>query len=114
MDNFNFIYDVYDKEYGKTQVKARIPYCGDWHFSGINTENYETVVLICMDKKWKNVVRVYIIPSDCVHSQKIAIMRNPHPSIGSKWEEFRIEDIKVYNDAYHNMSIDDCSILKDE
>lgn len=100
MDNFNFVYDVYDEEYGKTQVKARMPYCGDWHFSGINPER-------------KNVIRIYIIPSECINSKKIAIMKSPHPSIGSKWEEFRIEDIKVYNDAYHNMSIEDCSVLKD-
>lgn len=59
-------------------------------------------------------MKIHIIPSEYINSKKIAIMRNPHLSIGSKWEEFRIEDIKVYNDAYHNMSIEDCSVLKDE
>jgi len=112
MDNFNFVYDVYDKEYGKVQVKTRMPYYGDYHFSGIDADKYDTVVLICMDKKWKNVIRIYIIPTDCINSKKITIPG--HPSRESKWEEFRISDIKIYNDAYHNMSIEECPILKND
>ena len=77
-------------------------------------QEFDTLLLICMDRymPWKNVERAYAIPEMEVFCKRsVTIYKNPSPSIGSKWEEFRIDE-KSFNNTYHNLTIEDCPALR--
>lgn len=81
--------------------------------SGLGQE-FDTLILVCTDRymPWKNVKRVYAIPEIEVYGKRsVTIYKNPSPSIGSKWEEFRIDE-KPFNMVYHNITIEDCPALR--
>lgn len=69
----------------------------------------DTVVLLCMDEEWKNVVRVYIIPSENIEKLHLAIYTGTTKV--SKWDEFRVDE-EQYNDTYSNLDIENCTILR--
>lgn len=106
-DNFDLEYDCFDNEYGKTQIKIRGMVLVHrinrseyrWCFSNIKPENYDTIVLFCIDKSRKNLEKMYIIPSEHVNSTSITIYERPV----SRWEEFRLDDIGIYNGAYQSI-----------
>lgn len=113
LDHFTSKVDVFDKEYGKVQVKTvslSLEH-GKWKANDIN-KSCDTVVIICMDYDFKIVLRVYIVPRKHIQGNNVTITENP--SRESKWETFRLKENEenVYNDTYHNMKIDDCPILK--
>lgn len=84
--------------------------CGNEETS-IKSVIYLDVILLCMDEKWENVVRVYIIPSEYIETLELSIYLGTQRV--SKWDEFRV-DKKPYNDAYHNLKIENCTMLKNE
>lgn len=60
---------------------------------------------ICMDKYMK-IEKIYIIPEEKLYGKtNITISEN------SQWEEFRVDE-EPYNDTYHNMKIEDCTVLR--
>lgn len=60
---------------------------------------------IVVEKPWKNVKRVYVIPEDSSELYgKIYISIYDKPSRESKWEKFRVDE-KPYNDTYHKMDM---------
>lgn len=109
-DNFDLEYDCFDDKYGKTQIKTRGMVLVRrinrseyrWCFSNIKPENYDTIVIFCIDKSRKNIERIYVIQSEYVNSTSITIYERL-VSRHSKWEEFRLHDIKIYNDAYQSL-----------
>lgn len=117
MDNFAYKYDHSpDSEYGITNTKtASLSHHQGtievWRFSP--NGKYDHAVLFCMSKNWKDVERTYIIPeSEMKKGTSITITKNP--SRGVPWyEKYRVDE-KPYNDAYHNMNIEDCPVLKDD
>lgn len=61
---------------------------------------------------WKNVERIYAIPEIDVYGKRsITIYKYPSPSLGSKWEDY-ILDEKPFNESYHNLTVEDCSSLR--
>jgi len=113
-NNFNYKFDLFTHDkYGNIQVKIAGPYFNQWKydFRHGNPCDCDTVILLCMDEEWNNVVRVYIIPSENVEKLGLSIYRGTMRA--SKWDEFQVDE-KPYNNAYHNLNIDNCSILKDE
>lgn len=109
-DNLDLEYDCFDDKYGKTQIKTRgmVLVCRinrseyRWCFSNIRSENYDTIVLFCIDKFRKKIDKIYIIPSEYVNGVSITIYERLL-SRSSRWEEFRLHDISAYNDAYQNI-----------
>ena len=116
-NNFSYKCDGNSDDFGMIQIKSSALEFGDgfkyyeWKFDKIKLENCNTVFLVCMDKNYKNILRVYKISSEHIHIEYIRI--NPHTEIKWNWNDFRIDE-KPYNDTYHNMSIENCSVLKDE
>lgn len=113
LDNFTSMIDVFDKEYCKVQVKTvslSLEY-GKWKANDIN-KNCDTVVIICMDNDFKNVLRVYIISRKYIAGNNVTITESA--SSISKWKTFRLDECeeKLYNDIYHDMKIEDCPVLK--
>lgn len=102
---------------GKIGVMSREPYYGDWIFGvgskkkGRNMKDGRDIIyLVCMDKGYKNVKRLYRIPTtDIDYIQTIQIYGNNN----SKWEQYRLRDEEVnkVNAIYHNMKIENCPIL---
>ena len=116
MNNFIYMFDLSpDPEHGIINAKLKLPYNnnGNWPVN-INMEhNYDTLIILCIDVHMQKVVRVYIVPETDVYGKRsLAIVRNPHPSIGSKWEEFRIDEksCSLYNNAFQSLM----SFLRDK
>jgi len=121
-DNFNYPFDHSpDSVYGIVQTKisslGKLYQYFYWVFAkepfdvkGELKEKYDNIVLICMDIDWNNVERVYIIPYDVIFKLKtISIPRD-----GDTWyEQYRVDE-KPYNDVYHSMKIENCSVIKNE
>lgn len=105
-DNFRAKLDLsFDNEYHNIQVKTSTPHYGDLYASLGKDYNFDTLFGLCIDKNMKNIVRVYAIAEEELHGiQNISFRRSPHPSIGSKWERFRIDE-KSYNDTYQNLML---------
>lgn len=111
LDNFHSKFDLsVDLEYGNIQVKTASLSYGIWSVSHIHGI-FDTLFLICMDKNWKNVERVYVVPiSEFYDRTHIAIVKNPLRYF--QWyEKYRVDE-KPYNETYHDMKIDKCSVLK--
>ncbi len=64
-------------------------------------ENADNIVIVCMDKFWENVERVYIIPINIIKYKSMTIVKQ-----GGWYEEFRVGE-KPYNDTYHSVDIPD-------
>lgn len=105
LDIFNYKFDhLPDAEYDIIQTKTKKPdIYGNWHINFGIKHNFDTLFALCMSNDMKNVGRLYAIPEKELYGMLgITICGNPHPSIGSKWERFRINE-KLYNDAYHSI-----------
>lgn len=102
--NLHFEFDLsIDKQYNMIESKIRRPLYGDWKVHLSEYHNFDTLFILCMDNAMKNIVRVYAIPKDELDGLTgITLLRNPTPSIGSKWEKFIIDE-KPYNDAYQDL-----------
>ena len=94
----------------KLRLQVHILISGNLTFDGSPCD-CDTVILLRMDREWKNVLRVYIIPSAYIETLCISIYTG---SIRvSKWDKFMVDE-KSYNDAYHTLDIENCSILRNE
>lgn len=111
-DNFTYKYDHSpDLEYGIVNTKIATIEMGAWHFTPKG--KYAHAVLFCMDKEWENVDRTYIIP-EFEMKMRTSITITKNPIRGSQWyDKYRVDE-KPYNNAYHNMNIEDCPILKND
>lgn len=121
-DNFNFNFDLFSSYSGyRIQIMSRKLNSFQWGFSGQNfynkVKNCDILYFACMDKNYKNMERVYRIPSKYVLGlNSVTFYRYLSPSLSYKWERFRLEEneIKILNDIYHSMKIEDCPMLTDE
>jgi hypothetical protein len=114
VNNFNYKFDLFQSDkYGNIQVKIAGPYFNQWKYDLRHGSpcNCDTVILLCMDEKWENVARVYIIPSENIETLELSIYLGTQRV--SKWDEFQV-DKKPYNYAYHNLRIENCTMLKNE
>lgn len=106
LDNFDYKYDLSpDAEYGIIQAKFKILLYGEWKI-GIGPHNFDTLLVLCADKKGNIIERVYAIPKVEVYdiSKGIGLHKNPSPSIGSKYDKFQI-DPKEYDNSYRDLII---------
>lgn len=112
-NNFNFYIDLSKHSvYGYIEVKtatfSRID--KTWNFNTNREQDYDTLVLICMDENWNDIERIYAIPWEySIKRKHITIYENP--SRYCWYEKFRIDE-KLYNDIFHNMKIENCQVLK--
>jgi len=115
MDNFTYYVDLSEHtKYGYCEVKTATfnPRDGRWYFNKIHKENFDYILLVCMDQywPWKNILRIYAIPSDMIMtSTTITIYDNPSRKT---WYEESEMDEKPFNDTYHNMDINKCPVLR--
>jgi hypothetical protein len=105
-NNFRSKFDLsVDEEYRNIQVKIAAPQYGDWYASIGKDHSFDTLFGLCMDKSMKNVKRTYIIPVlELLGVSTISFRKCPHPSVGSKWEKFRIDE-KPYNDVCQSLML---------
>lgn len=62
---------------------------------------FSNLIIYCMDKYMEKIVRMYIIPKkEIANRSHISIVEN---SSASWYENYRIFDIKLYNDMYHKL-----------
>lgn len=110
-DNFAYYIDLNDDKLGKIDVKGSIPRCcragyserDKWTFDTRMKIDCDTYICIGYDFKRRNIEAVYIIPNEGWISSltKLTITRNA--SKISKYDEFQIEDIDIYNNTYHSI-----------
>lgn len=69
-------------------------------------KDFDVLFLYCMNKKMKNIIRLYMIPyEEVVHRTGIGIYLDKR--IESWYDQYRIWDIQSHNDVYHNLTIDE-------
>jgi hypothetical protein len=124
LDDFNAIFDLYDPlKFKEIQVRSAKPsirkatwngkvYEYDvWHF-GLDIPEFDTFMLACMSKDYKNIERMYAIPENKIPlAAGLTIYKEPKNY--AWYEEYRIDE-KPYNDTYHSMNIDNCPVIKDD
>lgn len=115
MDNFRYFVDLSaHQEYGYGEVKTATLNVreGRWYFSKIHKENFDTLILVCMDQyeHWKDVMRIYIIPTHKITTTTTITIYLSSSRI-TWYENFEI-DVKPYNNTYHNMDIERCPALR--
>jgi len=115
--NFGVPYDLYDKaKYGKIDVKS----CtfnvksNNWSFSLHNKKIPDTYVMLGFSYNRGYIRRVWIIDvySNLMYNKKsftvtpryLGLEKNKHLQV----------DTKPYNDIYHNMSLNNCSVLRSD
>lgn len=104
-DNFCSSIDLeHHHIFGKIQVKVKTfmdKYDG-WGGIDFGMEyDFDTLIFVCMDKKWENVERIYIIPESEIYGLTgISITKK-----GQKYEKFRNKDMKIYNDVYRDLML---------
>ncbi len=106
--NFNSIYDLISKKYGRINVKASKQYNlnnhPSWKFSKSKNEvipNYYICLAFNADKT--NFVHIWIIPSDSVYVKKRIISVYSESKI-LKLKEFEVNNIP-YNNIYSNLDL---------
>lgn len=112
MNNFRFYIDLSRHcDYGLIEVKTATMKNGKWIFTGLERE-FDTLFLVCMDENypWKSVKSMYAIPWEyAVRRKNITIVDNPSRTVW--YEKFRIDE-KSFDDTYHNMKLDRCTVLR--
>ena len=111
---------LHDEKYGKIQVKTSelVEHGGSsrWYFNlGNKCDNY---IMLGFSGDMDNIIKVWIIPSDrniVNYRMGLAIIFNPKKIREVVREIVKYEvDAKLYNDVYHNMSLDGCNTLIDK
>ena len=80
-DCFNFYIDLSKHlKYGYIEVKTatfdRIEKA--WYFSTQREQDFDTMILVCMNENWNNVERIYAIPWDyAIKRKSITIYESP-------------------------------------
>lgn len=111
LDKFNSKIDAIDKDYGIVQVKTRSLKRGEWGVHFNRYRYFDVLVAICIDSDFQHVERVYIIPKEyIVHQSSFVITKSPSKVIRS-YERFRADE-NIYDDAYHNLKIENCKVIK--
>ena len=112
--NFGHPFDLFDKnKYGKIDVKGSHLYKGNiWHFTIVHNNIVDTYILVGFDKNKKNILRVWITkPTDILIHKKTCIGITNSTRSGLKRAKPWEVDPTPYNNAFHAMSIENCSVL---
>lgn len=119
-DNFHSKEDTIDSEYGIVQIKLATLTNGEWNIQFKNY-SFDTAILLFMDIDMKSIERVCIIPvkelGNMVHFK---IKKDGkyiyHSKAAGICNKFYVNQntCNEINDIYHNMSLDDCPILRKE
>lgn len=117
--NFNHPFDLFDSEkYGRIDVKtATLKNNGVssfWQFKISNNE-CDTYIMLGFNENKNDLIKIWLIKSNdnITNRDSLVIYNNPkyHGNIVRIINKYEV-DVKPYNDAYHNMSLDNCSVLK--
>ena len=117
---FGTEYDLLDKTYKYINVKAAVLKYNAWHFNLKNKYTSDTYIMLGFSSDKSDILHVWITePEDdltfdeknCKIKQGISITNSERGLRRAKsWEV----DAEPYNDAYHNMSLENCSVLKSD
>ncbi len=124
LDNFNVGLDLYDPtKYKDIQSRSAEPsirksswngkiYEYDvWHFP-IDPPEYDTYFAVCMTENYKDIERIYVIPADKLPvSAGLTIYKEPKNP--AWYEKYRIDE-SPFNETYHSLKIEDCSVIANE
>lgn len=103
MDKFTWYIDMENSEDGKIDVKGATILYGDYHFQTERNIESDTYICIGYDKKRKNIDDVWKIPNEGRICNITSIKTVKNPSKTSIYNKFKIGDIEIYNDTYHNL-----------
>ena len=118
-EGFGAPYDLYDKKLGYINVKAATLGSNNiWYFHLKNKKVPDTYIMLGFSSDKSDILHVWITkPTDKLMFNKKSIRNigigitndiNNGLKRAAPWEV----DCKPYNDAYHNMSLENCSILR--
>lgn len=111
---FNHPYDLYDKgRYNTIDVKSSKLYKNNvWHFGLYNKYISDTYIFVGYDEDRKNILHVWIIKTTdyLVFKKKGITLTNTFKGL-SKFNLYEA-DSKLYNESYHSMSLNKCSVLR--
>ena len=109
-----------NEKYGKIEVKVAAIRIDDysllWQFDLGDSSECDTYVALGFTKSKSDVEKVWVIPSDrniVIDRSMLNIVHKPK-RIGTVAREIKKYEVdpKSYNDAYHSMNLDNCSVLK--
>ena len=118
---FGAPHDLYDEKYNYINVKAAtLNKVNSWKFLLINKHKPDTYIMLGLSRDKSDILHVWITePEDDLtfdnknfkYKQTISIT-NSYKGLNRAelWEV----DVKPYNDAYHNMSLKNCSVLRSD
>lgn len=116
--SFNHGFDIYDEFiYGKIDVKCSIlGYSSGkskkWHFKLVNKIKPEHYFMLAFSNNHKNIEHVWVIPSEAEILQNKKAISITNTQIGlSRVKEFEVS-ASTFNETYHSMSIDNCTVLR--
>lgn len=111
---FGAPYDLYDKlEYDKINVKAStLNNDNTWNFSFRNKFIPDTYINVGFSLNKKDILHVWIINhnSDIINDKTNICITNSYKNL-KKYEQYEV-DVRPYNYVYHNMSLENCKVLK--
>jgi len=115
--NFNTSYDLLDDGgYGYINVKAATNYIkrNNWNFYFQNKYIPDTYIMLAFSADKIDIKRVWITEAldDLTFEKKSISIHDSYKGLlkGKPWEV----DAEPYNDAYHSMSLDNCSVLRSD
>lgn len=112
--NFGYPYDLFDvSKYGKIDVKGRkLNSRNAWQYGFLSEKQTDTYILVGFDENKKNILRVWIINKINKHIFKNRLVNiSNNIRYGLKRAKQCEVDPTPYNDAFHSMSIENCSVL---
>ena len=119
---FNAPYDLYDEKLGSINVKTRVlKYNKYWNFGLSNKYIPDIYIMLGFSSDKSDILHVWITePEDDLtfdnkkfkYKQSISITNDINSGLkrAAPWEV----DVEPYNDAYHNMSLENCKVLRSD
>ena len=113
---FKAPYDLYDEKLGYINIKASVLLLNNiWKFGFKNEHIPDTYILLGFAGDKSDILHVWITdPLDDLTYEKKTITITDDIFSGLKRAKPWEVDVEPYNDAYHNMSLENCSVLKKE
>ncbi len=109
---------LFDPELGNIRIECPSLENGKWSVDTEKDRNFDTIIILCTDedirKSTSSIIRAYRIPEFEIGDMNcIVICEDNDDMADSKWEKFRDNDIKRYNDAYGEFKRDEMILVVD-
>lgn len=101
--------DISDPEYGIIRTKFRTSYYGDYKVPIGEDRNFDTLIVLGLNKEKKIIEKVFAIPKEYIEKKKFITITKT----GQACTKYKI-DAKPYNNAYMGVQNGSYSILEDK